>query len=117
MLMAVVAARKERLTRQNLSEDAAERPDVDSIGVLCESHYYLRSAVPETGDILTRGALLCLDSGCRAGEAEIADLQTAVLVEQEIRWGKVAVQDTSRVHSIESAQDLPDEVLADISAV
>lgn len=49
-----------------------------------------------------------------ARQAEIADLQVAVLVDEDIARLKIAVHDACRVNVFETAQDLVEEVLYEL---
>lgn len=78
----VVFPSKERLAAQHLSQNAADRPDIDGLGVLLERKHYLRRVVPAGGHIFSHEALPVLNAGSKAGETEIADLRIAVRVQQ-----------------------------------
>lgn len=74
-LVDVVLAREQRLALEHLGEDAAGAPDVDLDIVLLPGEHDLGGAVVSGRDVA--GHLGVLD----AGEAEVADLEIAVLVD------------------------------------
>lgn len=87
----VVFAGEKRLPAQHLRQDATDGPKIDGFGVLLERKHYLGRAVPAGGDIFNHEALLFLDTGSKAGEPEIADLQIVVRVQQQIGGIQIAV--------------------------
>jgi hypothetical protein len=107
-LVDVVLAGEERLALEHLSEDAAGAPDIDLDVVLLPGEHDLGGAVVAGGDVA--GHLGVLD----AGEAEVADLQVTVLVDEDVAGLQVAVHDAGRVHVLQAAQDLVEEVLDEL---
>lgn len=67
-----------------------------------------RRAVPPGDDVFgqSRRGLLVASS-----QAEVADLQVTVLVQQKVRWLKVAMDDVRRVHIIGALENLMHKVL------
>ena len=80
-----------------------------------ERQHDLRCAIPPRRDVL-RHEPRFLPAGTRraraAREPEVAHLEVAVRVEEEVRGLEVAVHDVRGVHRLERAQRLVDEVLA-----
>ena len=91
-LIDVVLAREEWLALEHLCKDTTCTPDIDLDVVFlpCE-HDFWRSVV-SCRDIA--GHLGVLNSG----EAKIADLQIAVLVDEDIAWLQISVDHTGRVY-------------------
>ncbi|KAG5462802.1 MAG: hypothetical protein BJ554DRAFT_3486, partial [Olpidium bornovanus] len=112
-LVVVVPAGKQRPPAEHLREDAPDGPHVDCLGVLLERQHDLRGAVPAGGDVLGHEA-----GGRRVGAAraarqpQVADLEVAVGVEQQVARLQVPVQDVRRVHVLQRPQRLVHEVLA-----
>jgi len=68
---------------------------------------YLRSAVPTRGNVVGHGGDLALELGVvDAGEAEVANLQVAVAVHQQVARLHVPVNHVGRVQILEPPQDL-----------
>ena len=107
-LVDVVLSGEQRLALEHLSEDAAGAPDVDLDVVLLPGEHDLGGTVVAGRHVA--GHLGVLD----AGEAEVADLEVAVLVDEDVAGLEVAVHDAGRVHVLESAQDLVEEVLYEL---
>lgn len=85
---------------QQLGEDAAHRPDVDGRPVVPAAHQNLRRPVVLghhlLGHVTRRVGLF------HAGQAEVADLQQAVTVDQQIPRFDVPVEDPSRVEILQT---------------
>mmetsp|Transcript_42244 Transcript_42244/g.90136 ORF Transcript_42244/g.90136 Transcript_42244/m.90136 type:complete len:270 (+) Transcript_42244:701-1510(+) len=110
--MEVVPAGEERLAPDHLGEDAAAGPHVDGGGVGLVLDEQLGRAVPARDDVL--GERLVLGLGVwedGASKAEVADLQVAVLVHEEVARLEVAMQHVRRVDGVDTTQDLVEEVL------
>lgn len=77
-------AREKGHAAEDLGEDAADGPDVDALVVGVPSEEDLGRAVPAGGDILGEVAFVgdVVDEG--SGEAEVADLDFAVGVDEEV---------------------------------
>ena len=90
-LVHVVLSREERLALEHLGENASCTPDINLNIVLLPCEHDLRRSVVSGGDIA--GHLRVLDTG----EAEIANLQIAVLVDENVGGLEVTVDDTGGV--------------------
>ena len=111
-LMQIVAPGEERLPPEHFREDATDRPHVDRGGVALVLDEELRCAVPARHDVLGEAEVLLLLGGVdRAREAEVADLQVAVLVHQQVARLQVTVEHMRSVDSVHAAEDLVEEVL------
>mmetsp|Transcript_6182 Transcript_6182/g.19829 ORF Transcript_6182/g.19829 Transcript_6182/m.19829 type:complete len:367 (+) Transcript_6182:79-1179(+) len=101
-LVDVVVAGEQRLAQQELAEDAAAGPDVYCLSVLLACEHDLRRAVPPRHDVLRqlpRRAEARREVGLDASsEAQVADLEIAIRVDEEVRRLQVAVQHVGRVH-------------------
>lgn len=107
-----ILSRKERLSGEELGEDAPNAPDVDGGSVLGEEGATeLRSTVPAGGDIVSPeyggGGVMEGD----ASQAEITDLELAVGVGKDVLGLKVAVEDVGSVDVLEATQQLVQEEL------
>jgi len=91
-LIDVVLAGEEWLALQHLREDAACTPNVNLNVVLLPGEHDLGRAVVSGRDI--SGHLWVLDSR----EAEVANLEIAVLVDEDVARLEIAVNNASRVH-------------------
>ena len=90
-LIDVIFSREQRLALQHLCEDASRAPDVNLHIVLLPSEHDLRRSVVSCGDI--SGHLGILDTR----ETEIADLQVAVLVYEDVAGLEISVDDARGV--------------------
>lgn len=71
-LVDLAVAAEERLLLDQLSEDAADRPDVHSQAVLALAQQHLRRAVPKSFNFVCQ----CLDGDAKsAGKSKISDLE------------------------------------------
>mmetsp|Transcript_68291 Transcript_68291/g.213604 ORF Transcript_68291/g.213604 Transcript_68291/m.213604 type:complete len:378 (+) Transcript_68291:256-1389(+) len=109
-LVEVVLASENRPPADELAEDAPDRPHVDGLCVLRRQEHHLWRAVPAGHDVVReRGVLLVVPEA--ACQAEVADLEVAVLVHQDVRGLQVAVDHVGAVEVEEAAEDLVGEVL------
>ena len=105
--MHVVASGEERLAVGELHEDAADGPDVDGGGVVGGVEQQLRGAVPPCHHVLRHHVAL----GGGARQPEVADLEVAVGVQQQVAGLEVPVDHVGGVDVLEPAKDLVQEVL------
>ena len=110
--MVVILAGEERLAAKHLGQNAADRPHVDGLGVLLESKHDFRCTIPASGDVFGHETLVVLGTGGGTCETEIADLQIAIRVEEQVRRLEITVEDVGGVHSLKCAESLVDKVLA-----
>lgn len=104
----MILAGEQRLALNHLGEDAAGAPDVDLDVVFLPRQHDLRSAVVSSRHVARHLGIL------QAREAEIADLQIAVLVDEDVAGLEVAVDDTGGVDVFQSPHDLVQEVLDEL---
>lgn len=107
-LVHMILAREQGLAVQHLGKDTAGTPDVDLDVILLPSKHDLRGAVVARRHVA--GHLRVLN----ARQAEVTDLQVAVLVHENITRLQVPVDDAGRVDILEPAQDLVEEVLDEL---
>ena len=93
----MVLAREQRLALQHLSEDAARAPDIHFHIVLLPCEHDLRCSVVSRGDVA--GHLRVLYT-C---QAEVADLEVAILVHEDVGGFEVSVDDAGRVDVFQTA--------------
>lgn len=108
-LVHVVAAGEEGLAVEELQEDAADGPDVDGGGVVRGVEQELGGAVPPRDHVLRHHVALRR----WARQPEVADLEVAVGVQQQVAGLQVPVDYVRRVDVLEPAQYLVQEVLQD----
>ena len=90
-LVYVILSREQRLALQHLCEDAPRTPDIDFHVVLLPCEHDLRRSIVSRRDV--SGHLRILD----ACETEIADLQVAVLINENVAGFEIPVDDACRV--------------------
>lgn len=95
-LVDVILSGKQRLTLQHLGKDAAGTPDVYLDVILLPGEHDLGRSVVSRGDVA--GHLGILDTG----QTEIADLEVAVLVDEDVAGLEIAVDDAGRVDILET---------------
>lgn len=91
-LVDVVLAREQRLALQHLCEDTTGAPDIHLHVVLLPCEHDLGSPVVSRRDV--SGHLGILD----AREAEVADLEVAVLIDQDVAGLEIAMDDACGVN-------------------
>ena len=101
-LLDVVVAGEERLAAVQLGQYAAHAPHVYLVVVLLAAAHHLGRAVPARHDVL--GELVVGLFFGAAGEAEVADLEVAVGVEEEVGRLQVAVDDVGGVDVFQAWQ-------------
>ena len=107
-LVDVVLSWEQRLALQHLGEDTSRRPDVNLDIVLLPCKHDLWRSVVSRRNITSHLWVL------NAGKAEIANLQVAVLVDKDVGWLEIAVDDTGGVDILQSAENLVQEVLYEL---
>ena len=87
-----------------------------SFGVALEAQHNLWSSVPSRGYIFCHvpGILLGINRETTS-QAEVANLQIAVLVDQNVARLQVPVYDAGRVHIFQTAHYLVQEILDELS--
>jgi hypothetical protein len=90
-LVHVVLAREERFSLEHLSEDASCTPDINLDVVLLPCEHNLGGSVVSGRDVTRHLGVLY------TGETEVANLEIAVLVDEDVAGLQVAVDDTSGV--------------------
>mmetsp|Transcript_73848 Transcript_73848/g.225858 ORF Transcript_73848/g.225858 Transcript_73848/m.225858 type:complete len:298 (-) Transcript_73848:290-1183(-) len=111
-LLLRVVPRVQGLAHVHLGEDAADRPDVDGARVVGPGAQHLGRPVPPRADVLRHRAHPALVGEAHARQAEVADLQVAIAVDEQIARLQVPVDDLRRVHVLHAPQDLVQEELA-----
>ena len=101
-LVDVVFAREQRLSAQKLGKNAAHRPHVDCGRVLLAGEEQLGGAVPPGDHVLGHEPLF----GPGSSQPEVADLEVAAGVEEEVGGLEVAVKDVGGVHVLETTEEL-----------
>mmetsp|Transcript_4013 Transcript_4013/g.8614 ORF Transcript_4013/g.8614 Transcript_4013/m.8614 type:complete len:213 (-) Transcript_4013:606-1244(-) len=111
-LVQVVAALKECLPPEHLGENAADGPRVDRHRVRLVLHQQLGRAIPARHHVLGESHVLGIGAwGHRPRQPEVADLEVAVLVHEQVARLEIAVEHVRRVHSVDAAQNLVEKVL------
>ena len=96
-LVDVVLAGEQRLALEHLGEDTSNTPDINFNIVLLPSEHDLRSSVVSCRDVTSHLGVL------NTGQTEVANLQIAVLVDQNVAGLQVTVDNTSRMDVFQSA--------------
>jgi hypothetical protein len=107
-----VLAGEKRLATKHLRKNTSNGPDVDSLGVFLEGKHDLGGTVPARGNVFGHEARVILLRGGGSSEAEVAHFKIAVGIQKKVGRFQVAVEDVGRMHGLESAEGLVDEVLA-----
>lgn len=107
-LVDVVLSGEERLALEHLGKDTARTPDIHLNVVLLPCEHDLGGAVVPCRHVARH--LRVLD----ARETKVADLQVAVLVDQDVTWLQVSVNNAGRVDVFQTPHDLVEEVLDEL---
>lgn len=99
-LVDVILSGKEWLALQHFGKDAAGTPNVDLDVVLLPCEHNLGRAVVARRDVASH--LRILDTG----QAEVANLQITVLIDENVGWLQVSVDDTGRVDVFKAALEV-----------
>ena len=103
-LVDVALAREERQAVADLGHEAADGPHVDGLAVGRVADQQLRAAVPARADVVR---VASARPGEEARKAEVAQLQDAVLREEQVLGLEVAVDDRVAVQVVDAADQLP----------
>lgn len=103
--MYVIFAGEERFALNHFGKDTASRPDINLYVVLLPGEHDFWSAVVTSGDV--SGHLRVLNTG----KAEIADLEVAVFIDQDVARFEVTVNDACGMHVLQTTQNLVKEIL------
>lgn len=95
-------AREQRSALQHFSKNACRAPDIHLARVRLPGEHDLRRAIVPRRDVA--GHLRFLQTG----QAEIADFEVAVLVDENVAWLEVAMDEASRMDVFQSALCLLD---------
>ena len=95
-LVHVVLAWEQRLALQHLGKNAARAPDVNLDVVLLPCKHDFRGAVVSSRDVARHLGILY------TRKTEVADLEIAVFVDQDVAGFQIAVNDTSRVDILQT---------------
>ena len=91
-LVHVILAREQRFALEHFCEDATCAPNIDFYVVLLPSEHDLRCSVVARRDVTRHLRILY------AGQTEIANLEIAVLVDQDVARFQVSVYDSRGVN-------------------
>lgn len=95
----------------HLAENAAHRPHIYGLGVLCGAQENFRGPIPAGGHVLRQNSVvLRLILQNRSREAEVRDLHVAVGVEEDVGRLQVAMDDFRRMDVLQGLEDLVDYV-------
>ncbi len=98
------------LAGEHLGDDAADAPEVSLIGVGAGAEQHLRGAVPAGGHLVSEHAALNEARAQGAHQPEIADLELALGVDQQVGRLEVPVQQPGRVQVLHGLEQLVDQV-------
>lgn len=107
-LVEVVVTREERSSTQELSEDAANGPNIQGVGVVRCIQDNLWRSVPSGHHVL------CQRSGCLlipTRQSEITNFQIATLIKQEVTWLQVSMDNIGGVNVEAASEQLIHEIL------
>ena len=96
-LVDMILSREQRLAFQHLCKNASRTPDINLHIILLPCKHNLGCSVVSCRDI--SGHLRVLNTG----ETEVADLEVAVLVDEDIAGLEITVNDSCRVNIFQSA--------------
>jgi hypothetical protein len=95
-LIDVVLSREQRLAFQHLCKDAARTPDINLNIILLPCEHNLRGSVVSRGDITGHLGIL------NTGQTKVADLEIAVLIDEDVAGLEIAMDDACRMNILET---------------
>ena len=104
-LVEVRVSGKEGLAREALGKETADGPDVDLCAVRVVADKELWRAVPASGNVLCVPP--SVSGGEHAGKAKVAQLEDAVLGQQQVLGLDIAVDDVVGVAKVDRAEQRP----------
>lgn len=107
-LVNMILPREQRLPLQHLREDTSRAPNINLNIILLPRQHDLGRAIVARRHVSRH--LRVLD----ARQSEVADLQVAVLVDEDVAGLEVAMDHAGGVDVFETAQDLVEEVLYEL---
>merc|ERR1712224_822059 len=101
--MLCVMPREQRPSAHHLRGDATDRPYVNGCGVVDPRAEHLWCPIPACAYILAHGAVAeVLVREAHTRQPEVADLQIAIRIHEEVPGLEVSVYDLSRMHVLHS---------------
>lgn len=94
-LVDVILSREQRRTGNHLGEDTANTPDVNGHIVLLPRKHNFGSTVVTSGDVSSHERIL------DTSQTKVADLEIAVLVNENVAGLQITMNDSSRVDKLE----------------
>ena len=111
--MILLGARwQQRLSDNELGEDAADGPNINCAGVFLPGENDLRSPVPSCGNIVGQyrvGRLQLLNVG--SSQTEVANFEITVRIDQQVAGLEIPVVNAGRMDVFESTENLVQEEL------
>lgn len=104
----MVLSREKGLALKHLSEDATGTPNIHLNIILLPREHNLGCAVISRRNVARHLGVL------NASQTEVANLQIAVFVDQNVAWLQIAMDNAGRVHVFQSAHDLVQKVLDEL---
>jgi hypothetical protein len=82
----VILSWKKRASPENLAQDAAHRPEVDSTGVLLRQQHHLGSSVPPRDHVFREATCLLFSVvwHVTTSESKVTDLESAVASQKDV---------------------------------
>lgn len=111
LVLGIMAREEGAALVEHLGKDAADRPHINSGGVVGRAgHNELRGSVPAGGDVVgpEDDVWLLIIEGS-AGEAEVDDAEVALGVDQDVGGLEVAVEDAGGVNVVYATNKLEDQ--------
>lgn len=99
---------EQRATHRHLGKDTAYAPHVDGRAVVTRTEKDLWSPIPQRDHLMGVGSQWDTES---AGQAEIGQLQVALLVDQQILRFEIAMQNSMGVAEVNASDELVSEFL------
>ena len=97
---------EEWLIGSQFIDNASETPEIGGSGVVFGSQKNFGCSVPSCGDSLGHDILVSFDIGYAADQSEIAELDLAIRVDEDVGWLQIAVEDRSAVQVFQRTSDL-----------
>ena len=107
-----IFAGEERSPTEHFRENTPNTPNINCLCILLKSEHNFRRPIPPRRHILGHKPGIILRGISTPCQSKVTDFEIAVGIEQQVGGFQVTVEDVGRMHCLEGAEGLVNEVLA-----
>ena len=107
-----IFAGEERSPTEHFRENTPDTPNINRLCILLKSEHNFRRPIPPRRHIFSHKPGIILRGIGAPCQSKVTDFEIAVGIEQQVGGFQVTVEDVGRMHCLESAEGLVNEVLA-----